>query len=178
MSALIPHRQYLHANPLDAKTPTQEWSLIRFSLPQRTFPRPRASLQSCAAHILLKKCSLRLLCDPTRSIEWTQHLFSQTTSSAWYFTYIGDHSAHEPSFAIVSKPISDFLTHKGSYINSSRYDPWNKNHMWQPLPRDNVFILRNRGTGELLCHEASDEVDVDHNCQLDCCSRPSLSLAD
>lgn len=32
--------------------------------------------------------------------------------------------------------------------------------MWEPIPRNDSFVLKNCGTGELLCHNTSDRWDL------------------
>lgn len=75
-------------------------------------------------------------------------------NTAWYFVYGGDYGTDEHLFAIVSTSHQTTLDHfAGAFINSSKYAPWNDHHLWQPIPRDGFYILKNHQTGRLLCHD-------------------------
>ena len=83
-------------------------------------------------------------------------LAQQLQLSAWYFIYRGDHGLGQHLFAVVSASHRTTLDHYGGqHINSSKYAPWDDYHLWQPIPRDGFFILKNLKTGRLLCHDMS-----------------------
>jgi hypothetical protein len=155
-----PNCEYLHAASLKIENTTREWSLIRFSIPH-TLPRvpssPSRSSQSLSPFLrrtfFLKNVLSGCFVTQPNTSEGPNVVAQGLPTTAWYFVYGGDRTVGEHLFAIVSASHQTTLDHFGGvFINSSKYYPWNEHHLWQPIPRDGFYILKNYKTGRLLCH--------------------------
>ena len=156
-----PNCEYLHAASLKMDNTTREWSLIKFSI-LHTLPRvpssPSRSPQSLSPFprrtFFLKNVFSGCFVTQLNTLDGPNVVAQEIPTTAWYFVYLGDHANGEHSFSIVSASHQTTLDQfGGAHINSSKYLPWNVCHMWQPIPRDGFYILKNHNTGRLLCHD-------------------------
>lgn len=152
--------ELLHGNTYSAGDKSQEWSLVRFSPPPvisptqhpNRSPSPIPSFERPSFY--LQNVRSQLYITQRDGLEGQNIFASSRPSSTWYFMYIRNFDNDDQTVAIVSSTYHSTLDHcGGSYIASSSYLPMDPFNLWVPIPRNGSFVLKNRSTGQLLCHD-------------------------
>jgi len=169
-----PHCDCLHSTyiPASGLYAAQEWSLVRFSqershiedplaanLPDVVIPRRPFYLQNVSSGRYATYLEGRPMNGPNVITQ-----LAPSPSSEWSFVYTmpdKDDGKHE-HFAIstASSTPSTLDLWGGSYINVSKFWPFNPFHTWEPIPSDGFFLFQNYVSKQFLCQSSSNAVAV------------------